>query len=190
MLVRDVGDVREGYQIRRAAGIEAECAFLEAGRVCHQVGQRNRLRVGRGNLQCGQVIVDVAVKVQSALLDKLHDRSPGKQFRDRSRAEQGSVGTYGCQRLAVGITVALEVSHVPVTDECDAGPGDVIQEQLVGDDPVDEALQVLPCDGLLRNGSHLRQGRGREVRQTGEKNGQEAAEPYFSNTQQQPAWMH
>jgi len=45
----------------------------------HDVAQRNRLGIRRGNPEI-QVIVHIAVKIQLALLDLLHDRGPGKQF--------------------------------------------------------------------------------------------------------------
>ena len=54
--------------------------FLEPGGVRHDVAHADRLAVRAGrNLEI-EVLVDVGVEVDLALLDQLHDRGPGEEL--------------------------------------------------------------------------------------------------------------
>ena len=65
-----------------------ERSVFEAGRVRHDVAQRDRLFECVLDLEVLQVSVDIGIEVQLALLDQLHDGNPGEQLRHGTRPEQ------------------------------------------------------------------------------------------------------
>src|SRR5580700_3340447 len=53
--------------------------FFESGSMGHDVAQSDRLREGGRNLEI-EIIVDIAIQIELALLDLLQDRGPIEQF--------------------------------------------------------------------------------------------------------------
>ncbi len=53
--------------------------LFEPGSMGHDVAQSDRLREGGWNLEI-EIIVDIPIQIELALLDLLHDRGPIEQF--------------------------------------------------------------------------------------------------------------
>src|ERR1019366_9697616 len=54
-------------------------ALLETGAVRHQIAHGDRLRRTAVYLEV-QVVIDVAIEIEFALFDQLHDRGPGEKL--------------------------------------------------------------------------------------------------------------
>src|SRR5579875_3300573 len=99
--------------------------LLKAGRMRHEFAHGDWLGIGRGYFEI-KIVVDVAIEVDFALLDELHDSSPSEELRDRAGTDQGAVGTHWCSLLYVGEAIALLEEDLAILDHDDDGPGDVL----------------------------------------------------------------
>jgi hypothetical protein len=122
-------------QFRRTLGDEVLDRLLETRRVGHQVEGRDRLALVGRNLEV-DIFVDVGVEVDLALLLLLHQRRPGEQLGDRSRAEQRRLGIDLGFLFEVGIAKAALGQHLAVLDhdhDCtrDIAPADRIWHEAV-----------------------------------------------------------
>ena len=85
----------------------AEGAVFEAGRVRHDVPERDRLVEGDWNLHRFEVFVDVGMEIEPPLFDQLHDRHPGGQLGYRADAEKRRLWVDRGLRLDVLVAVTL-----------------------------------------------------------------------------------
>ncbi len=99
-------------------------AFFEARAVVHQVAHGDRLVERRGNLEV-QVVVDIAVQVDLALLDQLHHGHPGEQLGGGAGAHHARFRVHRDFRGNVGHAVAFLQQHLAVLDHDHDGAGDV-----------------------------------------------------------------
>ena len=71
-----------------------------------QITQRDRSPECRRNRKI-QVGIHIAIQVELALLDELHDCRPGKQLGHRARSEQGCLRINGPAGFLIGEPIAL-----------------------------------------------------------------------------------
>ena len=79
----------------------------------HQVAQRDGLVEGGADRKV-EILVDVGVEVELALLFQLHHRDPGEELRDRGQAEDGRGWIDGFLRFDVSVSVALLEEHIAI----------------------------------------------------------------------------
>ena len=139
--------------------------FFESGRVGKQSPKRDRFRISFWNREV-EVIVDVAIEIEFALLDQLHHRGGGEQFRDRARAKQCLVRQHGLLRFEIGIAITLCEQDLSVFDYRDDGTGNVPGPQLRRNQCVEKSFEILFRERrrwtrLRSRAGNLRRRRGR-----------------------------
>jgi hypothetical protein len=94
--VRKLGgeEIGERSQSVGAPGEEPDAPVFEAGCMCEQVSERDRLGVGRWNLRRLEVGVQVRVEIELAFLVEPHHRGPGEELGDRAHPKQRALGIY------------------------------------------------------------------------------------------------
>ena len=85
--------------------------FLKPRRMRHDVAHRE----ARRNLEV-QILVDVMIQIELALLNHLHHARPDKQLRDRAWPKERRIRTHALLRRHVGIAVALLNNHPAILD--------------------------------------------------------------------------
>ena len=127
----------------RIARHQAAHQLLEAAGVRHEVVQRDRLaecvRVRDRKIQ---VLRDVAVEIELALLDQLHHRRVRHELRDRARAKQRALRVDGPLGRDVGVTVTLLREHLAVLHYDDDAASDIADPHRVGHEAVEPRLDV------------------------------------------------
>ena len=128
-----VGSVRDG---------DAEITIFKPGSMSEQVGERNRLRVGRRDLEAPEIGVHVGMQVERALLDELHHGGPGDQLAERADAEERLLGIHRRAPRNVGVAIAFGKEQGAVLHHRHSRAGDLVALQLCADHAIQEALKV------------------------------------------------
>src|ERR1700733_5714368 len=116
----------------------------------HQIPQRYRLRIRSGNFYV-EIIIDIAIQVQLALLDQLHDRSPREQFGDRPRPEESPVGSDRCFLRNIGVAISLLEKYVSILHYNNDCACNVLLLQLEWQDAIRECSEII-CRESVRAG--------------------------------------
>src|SRR3982074_2273384 len=120
---------------RRLAGNLIARRFIEAGRVRHELTQGDRGAEALRYLEI-EVIIDVAVQIEPADLDLLHERDPGEELRDRAELEERPLGGYRTLRLQIGVAITPCQHRSTLGDEDDGAAGN----SLVGKRGLEETV--------------------------------------------------
>jgi hypothetical protein len=148
----------QGGHVGLGARGNADRAVLEAGGVVHQVLERDRPVVGRGDAERGQVFVHVCVQVQLPLLDLLHHGGPGEQLGDRGDPDLRGFRVERRAVFAVGQAVPLAEEDLAGADHRDHRPRHVIGRQGAGHLRVEEGRQLTGGQRVYRRHRHRRLG--------------------------------
>ena len=95
-----------------------------------------------------EILLNVRVEVELALLDELHHRDVGEELGDRAGTEGRDDGIDGRLLLEVGVTVALEDERLAVLIDGDGRAGNVVALELKREEAVEKSGDVL--SGELR----------------------------------------
>ena len=109
--------------------------LLKAAAVIHQIQQRDGLAAGRGDFEI-QVVIDIAIQIELALLHQLHDRGPRKQLGRGADPGQDLLGVHGNLAGHIGVAVAGLEKDFAVFDDDDHGPGDIAVLEPVAHQPI------------------------------------------------------
>ncbi len=138
-------------ELCRVADDQRARGFLQARGVGHDVAQGDRRAVERRDLEV-EVLVDVGVEVELALLDQLHDRGPGEELGDRARAEQRGFRIDRLAFLDVGIAETALQQDLSILDDDHDGAGDVATLERVGQESIQPGIEVGAVEHRGRGG--------------------------------------
>ena len=133
-------------QLAGFVGAEVVQLFLEA------CGVRGEIAEGDGRIADAawtgvdlevEILLDVGVEIELALLDELHHRDVGEELGDRAGTEGGDDRIDGCLLLEVGVTVASQDKRLAVLVDGDGRAGDVIALQLKREEAVEKGGDIL-----------------------------------------------
>jgi hypothetical protein len=115
--------------------------LLETRSMRHEVAECNGFAESRRNLEI-QILVDVAVQIELALLHQLHYSGPCKELGDRPGAEER--GVHGDRRFLVHIAIAVTLGKEDgaIFHYQHHGARDVLAFQLHGDKAVKKGMNV------------------------------------------------
>ena len=111
-------------------------SFFETAGMGHQVAQSDGAAEGGSNLKV-EILVDVGVEIELALLLQLHDCDPSEKLGDGCEAKDGGRGFDGLFVFEVGIAVALLQEEFAVPHDQDGGTGHVGTFELQRDDAIE-----------------------------------------------------
>src|SRR5206468_3168257 len=125
----------------RVVDDQIAAVLLEPRRVGHDVPERDRLLIGVGDLEV-EILVDVGVETQLALLHELHDGCPREQLAGRADAKEGALGIDGGAMRDIGVAVAVGVEELAVLDDGDGRAGNVLVAKVRGHDAIEERREL------------------------------------------------
>ncbi len=115
--------------------------LLEAAPVVHQVKEGDRLAT-RGRDFEVQVVIDIALQVEFALLDQLHDCRPGEEFGRRADPGHAPLRVHGDLLLDIRIAVARLEEDASVLHDRDDGPRNVAVLQPICQKAVEPGCNI------------------------------------------------
>ncbi len=133
--------VTQRYQLLGIEEDEVLRRLFEAGGVRHDLSQGGRLAVPQGHAEI-EVLVDVLVEIELALLHQLHDRRPGEQLRHRARTKQRAFRVDALALLDIGIAEATLGEHSAVSDHDHDGAGDVAGLPRIGHEAIEPDVEI------------------------------------------------
>ncbi len=116
--------LRDGSKVFFGADEEILDGFFEAGTMGHYVAQSGGFAERGRNLEI-DVGVDVAVEVELALLDELHDAGPREEFRNRAGTKERVSRGDGNFLFVIGVPVAFGEERLTILYHRDYRAGDI-----------------------------------------------------------------
>jgi hypothetical protein len=129
----------------------------------HYVAKSDGLGEGCGNLVV-EIVVDVAIQVELALLHQLHYRGPCEELGDRPGTKKRSVDGDRGLLLDIGISVAFGEENSAILDDGDDDASDVVGGQLLRHDAVQKGTDVIGGERVGAGAGRLHHGSGRRLR--------------------------
>ena len=115
--------------------------FFEAPGMRHQISNGDGAAKRGANLEV-EILIDIGVEIELALLQKLHCGDPGKKLGDGGQPEEGRSRINGLLVLEIRVAVALFEQQFAVLHDQDGGARDVGPFELERKDAVEEGFEV------------------------------------------------
>src|SRR5579872_4536297 len=89
-----------------------------------------------------EVVIHIAIKIEFAFLDQLHDRGPREGLGNGSGPEERARWRHGSPLFYVGVSVAFAEENIPVLHDHNHGARDVFALKLLWNQAVEKSLYI------------------------------------------------